>query len=574
MTDVSALFLQLGIIFIIAAVTTIILRFLRQPQILAYVTVGILLGPVLRHFTEKQLIDPATIESTSLIGIAFLLFLVGLEMDLKSLRNVTFISTLGSLFQLIITTVLAFLVALLLGFSSLEAAYVGLIVALSSTMVVMKILSDRRELNTLHGKICIGFLIMSDAVAIIALSIFSSLNEFNIFILFITIAKLLILLSLAYLAAVYLFPSVFRFAARHQELLLITSLAVCFLFSLAFSYLGFSIVIGAFIAGIALGNLEYRLEIISKIKSLKDFFALLFFVSIGMVISYSVIIEKWVVIVILLFVVMVWKPWLIMTICTFFKYTKKPSFLTANALAQAGEFSLILASQGLILGHISQDLLSITVFVTLISIVSTSYYVEYSSFFYKLLRRPLKIFDRFTTEGLEYFPTPKKPKIVLCGYNRAGYSILKNLKKEKDDLLIVDYNPEIISQMIREQYHCLYGDVTDEEIIERLDLSNIEMLISTIPEVKDNLLLVKKTREMNKKAKLIITANNIEEAMQLYKEGADYVVLPYFLGGEHASEMIYRIRTNKTDIKEERRKHLQHLKERKDLGHEHPHNHH
>ena len=369
MTDVSALFLQLGIIFIIAAVTTIILRFLRQPQILAYVTVGILLGPVLRHFTEKQLIDPATIESTSLIGIAFLLFLVGLEMDLKSLRNVTFISTLGSLFQLIITTVLGFLVALLLGFSSLEAAYVGLIVALSSTMVVMKILSDRRELNTLHGKICIGFLIMSDAVAIIALSIFSSLNEFNIFILFITIAKLLILLSLAYLAAVYLFPSVFRFAARHQELLLITSLAVCFLFSLAFSYLGFSIVIGAFIAGIALGNLEYRLEIISKIKSLKDFFALLFFVSIGMVISYSVIIEKWVVIVILLFVVMVWKPWLIMTICTFFKYTKKPSFLTANALAQAGEFSLILASQGLILGHISQDLLSITVFVTLISIV-------------------------------------------------------------------------------------------------------------------------------------------------------------------------------------------------------------
>ena len=128
--------------------------------------------------------------------------------------------------------------------------------------------------------------------------------------------------------------------------------------------------------------------------------------------------------------------------------------------------------------------------------------------------------------------------------------------------------------MIREQYHCLYGDVTDEEIIERLDLSNIEVLISTIPEVKDNLLLVKKTREMNKKAKLIITANNIEEAMQLYKEGADYVVLPYFLGGEHASEMIYRIRTNKTDIKEERRKHLQHLKERKDLGHEHPHNHH
>ncbi len=568
MIEVSPLFIQLGIVFIISAFVTFLLRLIKQPQILSYVLVGILIGPVLQYFAGKQLIDPTIIESTSLIGIAFLLFIVGLEMDLKALRSVTLISTLGSSLQLVLTSVVGFLASLLLGFLGLEAAYIGLIVALSSTMVVMKILSDRRELNTLHGKICVGFLIMSDAVAIIALSIFSSLNGFSAPLFFLIIGKLFLLFGIAYLLSMYLFPAIFRFAARNQELLLISSLAVCFVFSLAFYYLGFSIAIGAFIAGITLGNLEYRLEIISKVKNLKDFFALLFFVSLGMALSLSVIVEKWVVIIVLLFIVLIWKPWLIMTICTLFKYTKKPSFLSANALAQSGEFSLILAAQGLALGHISQDLLSITVFVTLTSIVLSSYYIEYSSFFYKILRRPLQIFNRFRTEGLEYLPTTKKPKIILCGHNRAGYRILKNLHKLKDDILVIDYNPEVIARMIQQQYHCLYGDVTDDEIMERMNFPKIEMLISTVPDVKDNLLLVKKVREANAKAQIIITAGNIDEAMLLYKEGADYVVLPYFLGGEHASQIIHKVRNKLTSFKEERKKHLEELQECKLLGQE------
>ena len=365
----------------------------------------------------------------------------------------------------------------------------------------------------------------------------------------------------------------FRFAAKHQELLLILSLSVCFMFSLIFHYLGFSIAIGAFIAGVTLGTLEYNIEIIAKVKSLKDFFSLLFFVSLGMGISLSVLKELWLPLLILLAIVMVIKPLVIMTICSLFKFTKKPSFLTANSLAQVGEFSLILATQGLLLGHISQDVFSLAVIITLISITLTSYYIQYNQFFYKLLQKPLKIFDSFTTEGLEYLPTKAKPNVVLCGHSRIGYSILRQFTKVKKNVLIIDFNPEIITKLVKDGYHCIYGEATDEEIIDRMNLPGLRMLISTVPNKRDNLLLIRKTRKSNRKAKIIVTANDIDEALDLYEEGADYVILPHFLGGEHVSNLITDMRSKKVKIHEERKKHIEHLEERKDEGHEHPKHH-
>jgi len=266
------LFLEIGLIFIAAAIAAFILRILKQPQILAYVLVGILVTPVFKLVT-----DTGIIESMSVVGIAFLLFIVGLEMDIKSLRNVALASTLGGGIQTVLLFGLGYLVSLLLGFLSLEAAYVGLLLAFSSTMVVMKLLlSDRKELQTLHGKLILGILLMQDIVAIFALSIMTSISDFNLVLFGIALVKFLALFLVAFLASKYLFPRVFQFAAKNQELLLISSLAVCFAFSLAFFYLGFSVAIGAFIAGVALGNLRYNLEIIAKVKSLKDFFSLIF----------------------------------------------------------------------------------------------------------------------------------------------------------------------------------------------------------------------------------------------------------------------------------------------------------
>ncbi len=561
----SQTFLQLGIVFIIAAATAYILRLLKQPQILAYVIVGILLTPLFKIITNTSIID-----SISVIGIAFLLFIVGLEMDLKAVKNVALVSSLGGTIQIIILFVLGYVAALLLGYLGLEAAYVGLLVAFSSTMVVMKILSDRRELSTLHGRLAVGILLTNDVIAILVLSVLSSINQFSFMLLGISLLKFLLLFLIAYLASKFIFPIVFQFAAKNQELLLTSSLAVCFLFSIVFYEVGFSIAIGAFIAGITLGNLKYNVEIAGKIKSLKDFFSLLFFVSLGMGISLGVIKTLWLPIVMLLLLVIVVKPIITMTICSLFRYTKKPAFLTANALAQVGEFSLIIAAQGFQLGHISQDLFSVVTVIMLASITTTTYFMEYEDKLYKFLQRPLHFFDRFTTEGLEYLPTENKPSIILCGYNRIGYSIAQGLEDSKKRLLIIDYNPEVINHVIKEGYHCVYGDVTDEEVVERMNLKECTMVISTVPALSDNIFLIRKVRSQNRKAHIIVTASEVDEALRLYKEGADYVILPHFLGGEHVSGLIADVRKKTLKLHEERARHIEHLRKRKQMGHEHP----
>ncbi|MBT4935212.1 hypothetical protein HOL21_04530 [Candidatus Woesearchaeota archaeon] len=559
------IFLELGIVIILAAIAAYVLRLIRQPQILAYVIVGVLITPVFQLIT-----DTSIIEAMSVVGIAFLLFIVGLEMDIKSLKNVTLVSSLGGLIQVLLIFVVGYFASLLLGFLSLEAAYIGLMIAFSSTMVVMKLLSDRRELNTLHGKITVGILLTQDVVAIFALSVLTSINGFEFSLLGIAFLKFISLFVVAYLASRFLFPRIFRFAAKNHELLLISSLAICFLFSLAFSYLGFSIAIGAFIAGIALGNLDYNLEIIGRVKSLKDFFSLMFFVSLGMGLSLAVIKEMWVPLIVILAIVVLIKPFIIMTICSLFKYTKKPSFFTANGLAQVGEFSLIIAAEGLLLGHLSQELFSLTVIITLVSITLTSYSIQHRHFLYKVLAKPLSIFDKFTTEGLEYLPNEVKPRIILCGHNRIGYSILQNLGKAKKKILVVDYNPEIIAKLVKKGFHCIYGEVADDEVIDRMNLGKVTMLISTVPEIRDNIILIRKVRAVNRKAKIIVTASEIDEALRLYKEGADYVILPHFLGGEHVANLIDKVRIKKVNLHNKRQAHIKHLEDRKDVGHEHP----
>jgi len=559
------IFFQVGIVVIITALAAFLLRLLKQPQILAYVLVGILITPIFQLVT-----DTSIIEAMSIIGVAFLLFIVGLEMDLKALRNVAFVSSIGGAINIIILFFVGYLAALLLGFLSLEAAYIGLMLGFSSTMVVMKILSDRRELNTLHGRMVVGFLLLEDIVAIFVLSILTSINGFTLGLFLLAMAKFLSLFAVAFLLSKYIFPRVFRFAAKQQELLLISSLAVCFLFSLAFQYLGFSIAIGAFIAGITLGNLEYNLDIIGKVKSLRDFFALLFFVSLGMGLSLGVIQRQWVPILVLLLIIIVLKPFLIMTVCSLFKFTKKPAFLTATALTQIGEFSLIIAAQGLALGHVSQNFFSMIVIITLISITLTPYFIQHQHFIYKLLQRPLQVFDFFTTQGGEYLPREHKPSIVLCGHNRIGYSILQRLKKVKDTVLVVDYNPEIIDKVVKQGYHSLYGDVTDEEILERMNIAHLALLVSTVPDVNDNIQLIRKVKAVNQKAKVIVTANDIDESLKLYRSGADYVILPHFLGGEQVARIITDVQEKKLDLHKEREKHIYYLYERKGLGHRHP----
>ena len=271
-------FFDIGIIVIVSTVFAYAARLLKQPLIPAYVIAGIVLGPYLGFITNTEVIN-----NLSEIGIAFLLFIVGLEIDVRKLKDVGLVASLGGVLQIAAVFALAFAASVLMGFFALESAYLGLIIAFSSTMVVVKLLSDKKELDTLHGRIVIGILLLQDIFAIFALSILSQ-GAFSYYSFALSLFKGIAVILASLFAGKYIFPPLFRFAASSQELLFIASVGVAFLFSIVVNSIGFSIAVGAFIAGIAL-NVPYNIEIIGKIKPLRDFFSVLFFVSLGMQLS-------------------------------------------------------------------------------------------------------------------------------------------------------------------------------------------------------------------------------------------------------------------------------------------------
>lgn len=585
------IFFDIGIVIIIATVFAFIAKSLKQPLIPAYVLAGIIIGPVLGLITNTEVIT-----NLSEIGIAFLLFIVGLEMNLRKLRDVGLVSSVGGLVQMLSIFTVTFILAVFLGFIYQEAIYLGLIIAFSSTMVVVKLLSDKRALDTLHGRIIIGFLLMQDILAILVLSILNTMDNFSFIFLVLSLVKGVVVFLVAIGASRYLFPALFEFAAKSQELLFISAVSISFLFSIVFanigkiiifligllgfslssnmiSYLspGFSIAIGAFVAGITLANLPYNIEIIGKVKSLRDFFAVIFFVSLGMELllgSFMALLKP---LLIFLVLIIFLKPLITMFLCSFFGYKKRTAFSTSISLAQISEFSLIIVAQGLFLGHLSQEIFSLTVILAVITIVLTSYFIKYEDRVYFKLAGVLEIFDKLTGAygHLEYLPR-KKHEVILCGYNRIGYSIVNTLKKLKKKLLVVDFNPEVIGELIKEKVPCIYGDIGDSEILERINLKGAEMVISTVPIKRDNLLLIKKTKEQNKKAMIFVTSTQIKNALDLYDAGADYVILPHFLGGEHVSLLIEDFTSDINSIIKTKINHIEDLKKRRTLGHEHP----
>lgn len=559
------IFFDIGLIVITSTIFAYIARLMKQPLIPAYVIAGIALGPYLGFITNLDVIT-----NLSEIGIAFLLFIVGLEIDIKKLKDVGLVASLGGVLQIAAVFALTFAASALMGFFALESAYLGLIIAFSSTMVVVKLLSDKKELDTLHGRIVIGILLLQDIFAIFALSILSQ-GVFSYYSFALSLFKGIAVILASLFAGKYIFPPLFRFAASSQELLFIASVGVAFLFSIVVNSIGFSIAVGAFIAGIAL-NVPYNIEIIGKIKPLRDFFSVLFFVSLGMQLSLPALGGILKPLLALAALTILLKPLVVMFLCSFFGYSARTSFMSSLPLAQISEFSLILAAQGLVFGHLSRDIFSITVLLAVTTIITTTYLINYSEAIYRMFSPFLGIFRNFTAsyKSLEYMPPKMRNFVVLCGYNRIGYSIIQSLKSMKKSHIVVDFNPETIKKLIAEKVPCIYGDVGDIEVLERLNLKNSAMIISTVPTKSDNLLLLQEAKKANKRVVVFVTGSQIEEALELYDAGADYVILPHFLGGEHVSLILESFGTDIRKIIYNRVSHMEELKRRHLLGHEHP----
>jgi len=558
---VNDIYTDIGIIIIVATFVGYLAKFFRQPLIPAYILAGVIFGPS----GIGLVTDTEVIKLLAELGIALLLFVVGLELDLSRLKIIGLIASIGGTLQTFLLFLIGFIMSLVLGFVYIEAIYLALILAFSSTLVVVKMLSDRKELDTLHARIAIGILLVQDIIAILAMAVLTTINDFSPAILIVALLRGVSLLLIAALLGHAIFPPLFKIAARSKEILFLVSVSVCFLFSLISLYLDFSVAIGAFIAGITLGNLPYNLEIISLVKPIRDFFATLFFASLGMALAYSDIESLLLPFMVFIGFIMIVKPFITLMLTLIFGYAKRTSFLTAIGLAQISEFSLIIVTQGVLLGHIGQDIFTLTVLIAIVTIALSSYLVHFDNFFYNLFIGPLKFLEKISNKSreLQFKPDNDEYQMILVGADRTGSSIVPTFRNLKKSFLVIDFNPNVIKRLMRKKVPCIYGDIGDFEIIERINFKAAKIVISTVPNLSANLFLVKKVKERNKKTLLLVTANKVEEALQLYNRGADYVVLPHYLGGEHVSFLLQELDKDINHILKTKLRHLKKLNRHK-----------
>ncbi|MBI2549467.1 cation:proton antiporter [Candidatus Woesearchaeota archaeon] len=572
------IFFDIALLIIVASLIALLARLLKQPLIPAYVLAGLFLAP---HFSWSiagyisqlgfpVLTNPTLIATLSEIGIAFLLFIVGLEINLKLLRDVSLVTVLGGIIKTGIMYLLVWLLAPYFGFSSIEALYLGLALSFSSTMVVVKLFSDKRELDALHSRIVVGILLVEDIIVIFVLSFLTTLSTFSSFIFLVALLKAAFLFAIVSLCSMILFPPLFRFAARTPELLFLIALSMCFLFSLLANFLGFSIAIGAFLAGLALGTLPYSYEIIGRITPLRDFFTILFFVSLGMQLNLGSISSLIIPFLIFTAIIVLFKPLLIFILTILFGYKKRTAFLSGIALCQISEFSLILVALGKGLGVVDDGLFTLVTLLAIVTIVITTYAVKYDQQLYLFFSPILRYFDKiaFLEKELEYLPQKGTREVVLVGYHRIGYALFQKLKSLRKATLIVDFNPEVIRHLVAKKVPCLYGDVADPEILHRIHLKQVKLLISTATDMHANMLLIRQAKSLHPEVVVFVTAQQVDEALLLYEAGADYVILPHFLGGDHVSLILEEVSTDFKKILHKKVKHIKELHHRRKLGHD------
>ncbi|MBI2124306.1 cation:proton antiporter [Candidatus Pacearchaeota archaeon] len=552
---VQEVLLNLSIIIIVSAVLAVIARIIKQPPIIAYLVAGVVVGPLFLNITASS---SEFIQVFAHIGVAFLLFIVGLSLDLRVLKEIGVVSTFAGIAEIVVVGGIGFLISAGLGMSSTTALYIGAALAFSSTVVVVKILSDKKEIDTLHGRIALGILIIQDFAAAIALMAIPLLNsgasQLSILISFSEVIGIIVVI---FLFSAFALNKFMNYLARSQESLFLFGIAWALALSTLFNTLGFSLEIGALIAGMSLASSKYTLELGSKIKPLRDFFVVLFFVFFGTQLAGQIGWDLVKISMLFSALIVIVKPVIVMVILRIFGYKKKTNFLAGTSLAQISEFSLILILLGYTLGHLSQDIMSIAVLIAIFTIGASSYGIYYSHALFNKLSKILGVFEGRRYMKKEAFK--EKYDVILFGYHRIGYKLLDALKETKLSFAVVDHNPKVILSLGKEGINCIYGDASDKGFLSELNLEAVKLAVSTVPDENTNLSIRERLNETCSKAIFIATAEQPRRAFELYEKGVDYVIVPHHLGGEYASDMIKSFCLNASKYRDAGRKHLKEL---------------
>jgi len=541
----ESIFFEIALVIIIAAVLSIIFRYLKQPTILAYILTGIILGP-LGLFHLK---NPESLQTLGEMGITLLLFMLGLELKLHELKSIGKTAAIAGTLQMIITGSIGYLASMFLGYSPTVGLILAVSLSFSSTIVIVKLLSDKKDLASLHGKLAIGILLMQDFFAILALILINSFHlgsvQDLISQILIIALKLSVLIGWILLFSRYVFPRILHNLSKSGEILFLFSLAWVFAVTALVTWqpIGFSIEIGGFLAGLALANTHENYQIIARMKSLRDFFMTIFFVMLGLDMTFNNFSASIIPAIILSIFVIILKPMIIMLITGVLGFRKRTSFFVGTSLGQVSEFSLIILFLALSKGLIPESVVTIIILVSIVTFTTSTYAIQNTNRLYKLVGSWFSLIE-LRKNGNEHEGaitdefTNFNKHVILIGGHQMGKSVMHALKQSKEQVLVVDFDPDIIKRLKNENTPALFGDIADPDIQERVGFDRAKMVISTVPDLEDNLLLIQGLTHLNKRAKIVVIAFESDDAKQLYKAGADYVVLPHLAGGHHLAKIL------------------------------------
>lgn len=545
-------FYEITSLLVLAALVGAVSLLLRQPMIVSFIAVGVLAGPSVFDIVQSE----EKVQLLADLGVALLLFLVGLKLDLKLIRSMGLVSLATGLGQVLFTSVAGFFIALSLGLDVITSLYVAVALTFSSTIIIVKLLSDKKEVDSLHGRIAIGFLIVQDLVVVLAMMVLSALGvnsqndgdamaRIGTILLNGTVILLFVIAFIRFLAT----PIVTRIV-KSPELLITFAIGWAALLASMGSYFGFSKELGGLLAGVSLASTPFRETILSRLSTVRDFLLLFFFIALGMHIELELLGSQIYPALLLSLFVLIGNPLIVMVIMGVLGYRKRTSFLAGLTVAQISEFSLIFIAMGLELGHVSPEALGLVTLVGLITIALSVYMITYSHMLYDFLEPVLGIFEKRSptderTQDKDLLETGRYD-IVLFGLGRYGSAVAHYLKKDGYRILAVDFNPDEVRRWKKQGFKAVYGDASDQEFIASLPLAGVQWVVSSVAQYDflglthedPRIALIDALKQQNYKGKIAVSTQKIDERDSLKSRGADVVFLPFYDAAKRAAERL------------------------------------
>lgn len=523
---------SIATVIIVAAVLGILARKSRQPTIVAYIITGLLLGPVAFDIVNA----PEIVGSMSELGLAFLLFLIGLEIDIGEIKEIIRPTTIIAIGQMALVAAVGVLMAKILGFGLVESVFIGAAVMYSSTAVVVKLLSDKDQISTLPGKLDVGMLLIEDLAVVVLMAVVTS-TAGSVSGAAFQILEILVVAGLiagaSLISSRYVLPKLFDELSRNTHTFFIHGIAWAFLLVLVSEHFGISMEIGAFLAGLSIGQVPYSYELRERIRPLTDFFMAIFFIEIGLGMARETFTLYWKEAVIAAGVLMVAKFAIIFALTDRMKFTPETSFKAALNKSQISEFALVFGVVGVTSGLIGETVLGFLSIVAVVTMGASSYLINYNEELYRLSIPWLEMFESEDKEDVEV--KEFEQHAVVIGYNQVSKNILPALEDYFDQIVVVDKDPKNTEELSSSSYEYIYGDFRHGEIRKASRIKDADFVMSVSEELEININVIE---DSTKEATIITKASDIESAAELYEEGAHYVIRENVLAGEKMQEYI------------------------------------